>query len=79
MRKEKRQSMGKFFTFIMYFTPVMLALALLAIILMVLGVKTIALWISYGLLGYCLLLVLTGFGIVIAGVYQLALKATKAK
>jgi hypothetical protein len=71
--------MGKFFTFIMYFTPVMLALAVLAVVLMLLGVKTVALWISYGLLGYCLLLVLTGIGIVIAGVCQLALKSTKAK
>ncbi|MCS6267614.1 MAG: hypothetical protein H2174_08630 [Vampirovibrio sp.] len=69
--------MGKFFTFIMYFTPVMLVLALLAIILMLLGVKTLALWISYGLLAYCLVLLLTAIGVLIAGVLQLALKSKK--
>jgi hypothetical protein len=69
--------MGKFFTFIMYFTPVMLALALLAIILMLLGVKTLALWISYGLLAYCLVLLLTAIGVLIAGVLQLALKKSR--
>jgi hypothetical protein len=69
--------MGKFFTFIMYFTPVMLVLALLAIVLMLLGVKTIALWISYGLLAYCLVLLLTAIGVLIAGVLQLALKKSK--
>jgi hypothetical protein len=69
--------MGKFFTFIMYFTPVMLILALLAIILMLLGVKTLALWISYGLLAYCLVLLLTAIGVLIAGVLQLALKKSK--
>jgi len=69
--------MGKFFTFIMYFTPVMLVLALLAIILMLLGVKTLALWISYGLLAYCLVLLLTAIGVLIAGVFQLALKKSR--
>ncbi|MCX5920790.1 MAG: hypothetical protein NTW61_05645 [Candidatus Melainabacteria bacterium] len=69
--------MGKFFAFIMYFTPVMLVLALLAIVLMLLGAKTVALWISYALLGYCLVLVLTGIGIVIAGVVQLGLKTIR--
>ena len=69
--------MGKFFTFIMYFTPFMLVLALLAIILMLLGVKTLALWISYGLLAYCLVLLLTAIGVLIAGVLQLALKKSR--
>lgn len=69
--------MGKFFTFIMYFTPVMQVLALLAIVLMLLGVKALSLWISYGLLTYCLLLLLTAIGVLIAGVLQLALKKSR--
>ncbi len=71
--------MGQFFTFIMYFTPVMLGLAILAIVLMLLGIKIIALWISYGLLAYCLILLLTAMGVLIAGVFQLILKSKKIK
>jgi uncharacterized membrane protein YiaA len=35
------------------------------------------LWISYGLLAYCLVLLLTAIGVLIAGVLQLALKKSK--
>jgi hypothetical protein len=41
--------MGWLFTFIMYFTPVMLFLALLAVVLMLLGAQTPALWIGYSI------------------------------
>jgi hypothetical protein len=70
--------MGWLFTFIMYFTPVMLFLALLAVVLMLLGAQTPALWIGYALLGYMMILVLLGVGIVVGGLIQLAVKKSKA-
>jgi hypothetical protein len=71
--------MGWLFTFIMYFTPVMLFLALLAVVLMLLGIPTFALWIGYALLAYMVVLVLLGVGIVVGGLVQLALKKARYK